>query len=174
MAKIGQNGDKHEHLDQVDMIAGRGPQAPGPIRAPPSPTCGPATSLICGITSLANEKPPFKLVWSRDKICSQWIHGPIVIHLELSTDLPTDIPAKFHHVLASQLPLGANQHHWMLRRCIQGPISAPMPPPGTPTTCSLQVPPTPLYTINRGVWCMVEVTPFILKQAFQASLSSLA
>jgi hypothetical protein len=25
MTKICQNGDKHEHLDQVDMIGGRGP-----------------------------------------------------------------------------------------------------------------------------------------------------
>jgi hypothetical protein len=71
---------------------------------PPGLTCGPATSLICGISSSANGKPPSKSVWSRDKICSRWIHGPIVIHLELSTDLTIDFLSKFHHVLSSQAP----------------------------------------------------------------------
>jgi hypothetical protein len=99
--------------------------SPGPTRAPLGPTYGHATSVIHGSHSSTNGKPSFKSVWSRAKINSWWIDGPIVIDLELSTDLPSNVPAKFHHVLASQLPLGANQHRWMQRRCIQGPTSAP-------------------------------------------------
>jgi hypothetical protein len=124
-----------------------------PTRAPPGSTCGPATSLIHGISSSANRKPPSKSVWSRDKICSWWIHGPIVIHLELSTDLTTDFLSKLHHMLSSQPPWRSNQRPRMQRRCIQGWAAPPclLQPISTPTL---------LYTINRGVWCMVEVTPF--------------
>jgi hypothetical protein len=42
-----------------------------------------------------------KILVKMAKINSRGIDGPIVIHLELSTDLPTNVPIKFHHVLAS-------------------------------------------------------------------------
>jgi len=120
-------------------LSGRGrmPRAhrqapPGPTRASPDPTYGPTTLVIHGSTSSANEKPPFKSVWSRAKINSWWIDGPIVIHLGASTNLPTDFLSKSLHVLSSQPPWRSNQHPWMQRRCIQGPASTPMPPPGAP------------------------------------------
>ena len=61
-----------------------------------------------------------------------WIHRHTIIHMEAPTDLGTALPAKFWHVLASQPPLGASQYHWMQRRCIQGPVGAPMPPLDAP------------------------------------------
>jgi hypothetical protein len=116
---------------------------PSPTRVLPDPLGGHATSLINGSCSKANHKLPFKSVWSTDKICSRWIHGPIVIDLGASIDLPTTIPTKFHHALASQLTWRSNQHPWMQRRCIQRLTGAPMPPPGAPWW-----PPTSLLPTN--------------------------
>ena len=90
---------------------------------------------------------------------------------------PTDLPAKFHHVLAAQRPWRSNQHPWFLRRCIQGPADVPMPPPGTlgpPPTLPLptNTPPLAIH-FKQWMWILVEMCP-IQFQALQASLSFLA
>jgi hypothetical protein len=144
------------------------------------PPSGPTMSLIHGSCSRANHKPPFKSVWSTNKIYSQWIHGPIVIHLELSTDLPTDFMPEFWHVLPLQLPLGANQCCRIVRRWNGGPSDAFPRSPGTQVTPLTSLLPTstpmPLYTINRGCGAQWKDAPFISKLsklllAFQLSIS---
>jgi len=65
------------------------------LAVPLGPPSGPATSPIRGSYSRANHKLPFKSVLSMDKICSWWIHGPIVIDLGVSTNLPTDLHPNF-------------------------------------------------------------------------------
>jgi hypothetical protein len=121
---------------------------PGPTRAPPSPPSCHATSPIHG--SRANPKLPFKVVWSMDKICSWWIHGPTVIDLGASTDLPATIPSKFHHVLASQPTWRSNHSATMQWRWILGPAGVPLVSPNTlvpPSTLPLPTN-TPSLTIH--------------------------
>jgi hypothetical protein len=140
-AKIGKRA-KIYHVEVVHMArwgkAHRG-VPPGAIMAPPGPTYHPATSLIRGSSSKANDKPPFESVWSTNEIGSQWIHGPTVIGLEASTDFPTNVLPKFHHVQQLLPPLGAVQGPTIVRRWNQGPGGAPLRPPGAQVTSTALV-----------------------------------
>jgi hypothetical protein len=83
-AKISEKDDKYGHMEASGC--GREPLAhlaapPGATRVLPGPPSGHATSPIRGRCSRANDKHPFKSVWSMHKIWWRWIHGPIVIDL---------------------------------------------------------------------------------------------
>jgi len=132
MAKIGQNGDKHGYMEQVDVTGGQGPLGSatrhhmGAAQPPKWP---------CHVTD------PWELLQSQSQAS---IQGGLIneqdlftvdpwaycIDLGASTDLPTTIATEFHHVLASQQTWRSHRHPSMQRRCIQRSASAPMPPLG--------------------------------------------
>jgi hypothetical protein len=112
-------------------------------QAPPDPTYGLATPVIHGITSSVNGKPP-------PTSCSSFATCCHSNHLGGATNT---------------------------LRCKGGASKGRAAPPSRhPVATDLATPtstPLSLYTINRRVWCMVEIIPSKF-QAFQASSISLA
>ena len=167
MVNFGQTGDKHGPKEQVDVVGPPGPTRqcrPTPPRWCPAP---PGAHLVpCHVSD------PWELLLSQLEVLIQvsLING----HDEEAMDpwahchrlgaSPTDLPAKFHHVLSSQPSLRSNQHPWMQRRCIQGPAGALLPPPGAlgpPPTLPLPTNTLPsLYTINSGCGARWRSAPF--------------
>jgi hypothetical protein len=118
MQEFSQKWTNKVHKRQVDMAGGQGPLG-GVSRCHMALPNNPLGLLYhwstwCARWQPQESSPPliqcqFDL---RVEVELPWIHGPIAIHLEASTDLLTALPAKVTDLPAMQLPLGAIKRRW--------------------------------------------------------------
>ena len=144
--------------------------------SPLDPPSGPATSLIHGSCSSANHKLPFKSVSSMDKICSRWIHGPIVIDLGASNLLTNRLTVQILTCVASTSairsqpsPLDQDVVEW---RAGRPPSAARCPKAPNRPPAAYKYPHDSLH-YKRGCGARWRSAP-IHFQALQASLIVLA